>query len=146
MKLSSKSLLAATVGALVLSGCANHGDAPITAKDLEGHRWQLVKIDDQAVKADPRNSTPFLQFSEKMMASGNAGCNDFFGQGELKKNNQFRIEKMSMTMKMCIGDVMDSEFSVQQSLGDWNKVTLKENVLTLKNDVHTLEFKEVAKK
>lgn len=146
MKLSSKSLLAATACALVLSGCANHGDAPITAKDLEGHRWQLVKVDDQAVKPSPRDTKPFLQFGEKMMASGNAGCNDFFGQGELKKKNKFRIEKMSMTMKMCIGDVMDSEFLVQQSLGDWNHMTLKENILTLKNDVHTLEFQEVAQK
>ncbi|MCE7627345.1 META domain-containing protein, partial [Vibrio fluvialis] len=82
---------------------------------------------------------PRLEIGEKMMASGNAGCNNFFGQAELK-DNRLRIEKMGMTMKMCIGDVMDTEQAVSQSLMDWNDVTLTKDTLTLKNDVHTLTF------
>ncbi|MZI95650.1 META domain-containing protein [Vibrio sp. CAIM 722] len=140
MKLSSKSLLAATVSAIVLAGCASHKEKPVTSEDLQSHRWELVKIDDKAVKTDAQSPTPFLQIGDKMTASGNAGCNNFFGQG-LVEDSKFRIEKLALTMKLCLGDVMDSETIVQQSLSEWNKLSLNKNTLTLKNSAHTLTYK-----
>ncbi len=74
-----------------------------------------------------------------MMANGNAGCNNFFGQAELK-DNQFRIEKMGMTMKMCIDDAMNTEQAVSQTLSDWSDITLTKDSLVLKNSNHTLTF------
>ncbi|AMF94288.1 META domain-containing protein [Vibrio fluvialis] len=140
MKLSSKSLLAAMAMPVLLAACASNGDdVQITATDLQHHNWQLTQIDGQDIVKNEHYDAPRLEIGEKMMASGNAGCNNFFGQAELK-DSRLRIEKMGMTMKMCIGDVMDTEQAVSQSLMDWNDVTLTKDTLTLKNDVHTLTF------
>ncbi|EKO4004675.1 META domain-containing protein [Vibrio fluvialis] len=140
MKLSSKSLLAAMAMPVLLAACASNGDdVQITATDLQHHNWQLTQIDGQDIVKNEHYDAPRLEIGEKMMASGNASCNNFFGQAELK-DNRLRIEKMGMTMKMCIGDVMDTEQAVSQSLMDWNDVTLTKDTLTLKNDVHTLTF------
>ncbi|MBY8315838.1 META domain-containing protein [Vibrio fluvialis] len=140
MKLSSKSLLAAMAMPVLLAACASNGDdVQITATDLQHHNWQLTQIDGQDIVKNEHYDAPRLEIGEKMMASGNAGCNNFFGQAELK-DNRLRIEKMGMTMKMCIGDAMDTEQAVSQSLMGWNDVTLTKETLTLKNDVHTLTF------
>lgn len=141
MKLSSKKLLAAISLPVLMTACASNGDnvKQITAQDLQHHNWQLVQIDGKEVTNADKQKAPRLEIGEKMMASGNAGCNNFFGQAELK-DNQFRIEKMGMTMMMCVGDVMDTEQAFSQTLSDWSNITVTKDGLTLKNDVHTLTF------
>lgn len=141
MKLSSKKLLAAISLPVLMTACAGSGDnvKQITAQDLQHHNWQLVQIDGKEVTNADKQKAPRLEIGEKMMASGNAGCNNFFGQAELK-DNQFRIEKMGMTMMMCVGDVMDTEQAFSQTLSDWSDITVTKDGLTLKNDVHTLTF------
>ncbi len=142
MKLSPKTLLAAMTLPVLMTACSSNGDnaQQITAQDLQHHNWELTSIDGQELVLEGRSKAPRLEIGENMMANGNAGCNNFFGQGELK-NNQLRIEKMGMTMKMCIGNMMDVEKTVAQTLSDWSDVTLTTQTLTLKNDVHTLTFK-----
>lgn len=141
MKLISKSLLAAITLPVILTACQSTGDeVQITAQDLQHHNWQLIQVDGKDVVKNERLKTPSLEISEKMIASGNAGCNNFFGQAELK-DNKFRIEKMGKTMKMCIGDIMDTEQAVSQTLQGWSDITLTKDSLVLKNDVHTLIFK-----
>ncbi|NVD06423.1 META domain-containing protein [Vibrio sp. JPW-9-11-11] len=142
MKLSPKTLLAAMTLPWVVTACTSNGDgAPqITAQDLQHHNWELVSIDGTPLELSAKRKAPRLEVGEKMTANGSAGCNNFFGQAELK-DNQFRIEKMGMTMKMCIGDVMDVEQAFSQTLSDWSDMTLTKDTLTLKSDVHTLTFK-----
>ncbi|MCG9577333.1 META domain-containing protein [Vibrio tubiashii] len=142
MKLSPKTLIAAITLPFVVTACASNGDdvKQITAQDLQHHNWELVSIDGEAIVADSHQNPPRLEIGEKMTANGNAGCNNFFGQAELK-DNQFRIEKMGMTMKMCVGDVMDVEQAFGQTLSDWSDMTLTQDTMVLKNDVHTLTFK-----
>ncbi len=76
---------------------------------------------------------------ENLTATGNAGCNNFFGQAELK-DNRLRIEKMGMTMKMCIGDIMNIEKTMSTTLSDWSDITLTQDGLILKNAEHELTF------
>lgn len=142
MKLSPKMLLAAITLPVVVTACASNGDdvKQITAQDLQHHNWELVSIDGKDIVLEGRQQAPRLEVGEKMTANGNAGCNNFFGQAELK-DNQFRIEKMGMTMKMCVGDVMDVEQAFSQTLSDWSEMTLTNDSMVLKNDVHTLTFK-----
>ncbi|MEF1290631.1 META domain-containing protein [Vibrio sp. M260118] len=142
MKLSPKTLLAAITLPLVVTACVTNGDdsTQITAQDLQHHNWELVSIDGTDLVLEERQNPPRLEVGEKMTANGNAGCNNFFGQAELK-DNQFRIEKMGMTMKMCVGDVMDIEQAFSQTLSDWSDMTLTKDTMTLKNDNHTLTFK-----
>jgi len=142
MKLSPKMLLATITLPVVVTACASNGDdvKQITAQDLQHHNWELVSIDGKDIVLEGRQKAPRLEVGEKMTANGNAGCNNFFGQAELK-DNQFRIEKMGMTMKMCVGDVMDVEQAFSQTLSDWSDMTLTNDSMVLKNDVHTLTFK-----
>ncbi|MDE1513740.1 MULTISPECIES: META domain-containing protein [Vibrio] len=140
MNFSSKSLLAAITLPVLISACAsNNNHQQITVQDLQHHNWQLVQIDGKDVTKDEQHQAPRLEIGEQMMASGNAGCNNFFGKAELK-DNQFRIEKMGMTMKMCLPEMMDTEQMVSKTLSDWSTITLTNQTLTLKNDVHTLTF------
>ncbi|MDA0127759.1 META domain-containing protein [Vibrio sp. MarTm2] len=142
MKFSPKTFLAAVSLPFLMTACASNSDdiKQISANDLLHHNWVLVSVDGNEVKTEGRQQSPNLEIGEKMMANGNAGCNNFFGQAELK-DNQFRVEKMGMTMKMCVGDIMDIEQAFSQTLSDWSTISLTKENLTLKNDVHTLTFK-----
>ena len=105
MKFSLKTLVSALSLPLLMTACASNGDnvQTITPTDLQHHNWELVQIDGKAIQVEEGERAPNLEVGEKMTANGNAGCNTYFGQAELK-DNQFRIEKMGMTMKMCMGE------------------------------------------
>ncbi len=141
MKLSLKTLVAAISLPVLITACASNGDnvKQITAQDLQHHNWELVQIDGKDIQLTERQKAPRLEIGENLTANGNAGCNNFFGQAELK-NNQLRIEKMGMTMKMCIGDIMNIEQAMSATLSDWSDVTLTNDGLVLKNSEHELTF------
>ncbi|WP_050925107.1 META domain-containing protein [Vibrio harveyi] len=140
MKLSLKTLVAAISLPVLMNACASNGDnvKEITAQDLQHHNWQLVQIDGKNIAAEERQA-PRLEIGENLTANGNAGCNNFFGQAELK-DNQLRIEKMGMTMKMCMEDQMKIEKVISETLSDWSDITLTNDGLVLKNADHELTF------
>ncbi|EKO3832130.1 META domain-containing protein [Vibrio harveyi] len=140
MKLSLKTLVAAISLPVLMTACASNGDnvKEITAQDLQHHNWQLVQIDGKNIAAEERQA-PRLEIGENLTANGNAGCNNFFGQAELK-DNQLRIEKMGMTMKMCMEDQMKIEKVMSETLSDWSDITLTNGGLVLKNADHELTF------
>ncbi len=140
MKLSLKTLVAAISLPVLMTACASNGDnvKEITAQDLQHHNWQLVQIDGKNIAAGERQA-PRLEIGENLTANGNAGCNNFFGQAELK-DNQLRIEKMGMTMKMCMEDQMKIEKVMSETLSDWSDITLTNEGLVLKNADHELTF------
>ncbi|MFN1550123.1 META domain-containing protein [Vibrio natriegens] len=141
MKLSLKTLVAAISLPVLMTACASNGDnvKKITAQDLQHHNWELVQIDGKNIELSERQKAPRLEIGENLTANGNAGCNNFFGQAELK-DNQLRIEKMGMTMKMCIDDIMNVEQAMSSTLSDWSDITLTKDGLVLKNSEHELTF------
>lgn len=140
MKLSSKSLLAAITLPVLLTACQSNGESmELTATDFQHHNWELVQIDGQDINLDSKEVAPRLEIGENMTANGNAGCNNFFGQAELK-NNQLRIDKMGMTMKMCPDAAMEVEQAMSNTLMEWSDVTLTKDQMILTNGIHTLTF------
>ncbi|HHF0507839.1 TPA: META domain-containing protein [Vibrio antiquarius] len=141
MKLSLKTLVTAISLPVLMTACASIGDnvKEITAQDLQHHNWELVQIDGKNIELKERQQAPRLEIGENLTANGNAGCNNFFGQAELK-NNQLRIEKMGMTMKMCMDDQMKIEQAMSETLTEWSDITLTKEGLMLKNDDHELTF------
>ena len=136
-----KNQLAVLTLPFALAACSSTGDlAQVSADDLQHHSWTLTKIDSEVLVTPSLMQAPNLEIGEKLTANGNAGCNNFFGQGELK-NNQFRITGMGMTMKMCMGEAMKTEATFAQSLAEWNDIILTKETLVLKNGTHTLTFK-----
>lgn len=141
MKLSLKTLLAAISLPVLMTACASNGDnmKQITAQDLQHHNWELVQIDGKNIELTENQQAPRLEIGENLTANGNAGCNSFFGQAELK-NNQLRVDKMGMTMRMCIGDLMNIEKAMSATLTEWSDITLTKDGLVLKNSEHELTF------
>ena len=92
MKFSPKTLLVAASLPFIVTACASNGGGvkKVTAQDLQHHNWELVSIDGEQIPSNEQQKRPRLEIGEKLMANGNAGCNNFFGQAELK-NHQFRI-------------------------------------------------------
>ncbi|EGQ7652044.1 heat-shock protein HslJ [Vibrio parahaemolyticus] len=141
MKLSLKTLVTAISLPVLMTACASNGDdvKEITAQDLQHHNWELVQVDGENIVLDENQKAARLEIGENLTANGNAGCNNFFGQAELK-NNQLRIEKMGMTMKMCMEDQMKIENAMTQTLSNWSDITLTKDGLVLKNADHELTF------
>ncbi len=146
MKLSLKTLIAVITLPVLMTACASNGDnmkemtmKEITAQELQHHNWELVQIDGKDIQLSERQKAPRLEIGENLNATGNTGCNNFFGQAELK-DNQLRIEKMRMTMKMCIGDIMKIEQAMSATLSDWSDMTVTKDGLVLKNSEHELTF------
>ena len=141
MKLSLKTLVTAISLPVLMTACASNGDdvKEITAQDLQHHNWELVQVDGKNIVLDEHQKAARLEIGENLTANGNAGCNNFFGQAELK-NNQLRIEKMGMTMKMCMEDQMKIENAMTQTLSNWSDITLTKDGLVLKNADHELTF------
>ncbi|EHR6001574.1 META domain-containing protein [Vibrio parahaemolyticus] len=141
MKRSLKTLVTAISLPVLMTACASNGDdvKEITAQDLQHHNWELVQVDGKNIVLDENQKAARLEIGENLTANGNAGCNNFFGQAELK-NNQLRIEKMGMTMKMCMEDQMKIENAMTQTLSNWSDITLTKDGLVLKNADHELTF------
>lgn len=141
MKLSLKTLVTAISLPVLMTACASNGDdvKEITAQDLQHHNWELVQVDGKNIVLDEHQKAARLEIGENLTANGNAGCNNFFGQAELK-NNQLRIEKMGMTMKMCMEDQMKIENAMTQTLSNWSDITLTKDGLVLKSADHELTF------
>ncbi|MDW1776364.1 META domain-containing protein [Vibrio sp. Vb2175] len=141
MKLSLKTLVTAISLPVLMTACASNGDdvKEITAQDLQHHNWELVQVDGKNIVLDEHQKAARLEIGENLTANGNAGCNNFFGQAELK-NNQLRIEKMGMTMKMCMEDQIKIENAMTQTLSNWSDITLTKDGLVLKSADHELTF------
>ncbi|RYU71158.1 META domain-containing protein [Aliivibrio finisterrensis] len=140
-----KKLLVAVSLPVLMAACASNGDntadAQVSADMLQHHNWQLTQVDGKDVTvSEEEMEAPRLEIGEKMTANGNAGCNNFFGQAELNAEGQFRIEKMGMTMKMCMGDVMTTEQVMSSTLSTWSDITLTKENLILKGQDHELTF------
>ena len=96
----------------------------VTQGDLQHHRWVLEALNGQ--KIDPgilNNVIPELEIGEQMMASGNSGCNRFFGQAVLRET-LFIIDKVATTRMMCPLAQIEMERLLLQLLGQESTITI----------------------
>lgn len=112
----------------------------VSANTLQHHHWILQKIDGKELVVSVNAKAPTIEIGENMTANGHAGCNNYFGQGELR-DGKFRIETMGMTRKMCPENSMKLEQAMTATLSDWTEISMTKETLTLSNNVHTLTFK-----
>lgn len=86
-------------------GCSSTGT--VTSEQLKYTKWQLSRVDGLAI---PASYSASLSFIEALQVNGFAGCNKFFGEGQLD-DNHLTVNKLGMTRKSC-GDELD-EFEQQ---------------------------------
>ncbi|WP_428196094.1 META domain-containing protein [Aliivibrio kagoshimensis] len=138
-----KKLIIAASLPLFMAACGSTADEKqiqVSAEALQHHHWILTKIDGEAISTPDKFAAPDLEIGENFSANGKAGCNNFFGQAELNDKGQFRIERMGMSMKACLGDVMKTEQVVTSTLSDWSDISLTKESLTLQGEQHQLTF------
>ncbi|MBD1556438.1 META domain-containing protein [Vibrio sp. S9_S30] len=141
MELRMKKQLALIALPVILAACTSNGDASVVTKeDLQHHHWILAQVDGQDYVQPERGTPPSIEVGEEMTVNGFAGCNGYFGQGELK-DGRFRVDGMGMTMMMCSDEMMNIEQVMSDTLSEWSDITLTDNTLTLKNNKHQVTFK-----
>jgi heat shock protein HslJ len=115
----------------------------VTHGDLQHHRWVLVAVDGEPVDAEKLNCViPELEIGEQLMASGNAGCNRFFGQVELREERLI-IENAGTTRMMCPPAQNELERLFLQLLGQESTVTIDaERNLLLETNETRLNFRQ----
>ncbi len=125
---------------IFLVACSNESNVnaqesmqSITLEEI-GKEWKLVSIDNNST-----DITSTLNIDNQAQAKGNLACNNFFGTIELQEN-KFRIAKMGSTRRMCEPEVNDVEMTVSSTLASWSEVQLTEQMLTIKDDQHTLIY------
>lgn len=76
-------------------GCTTTGK--VTSEQLKYTQWQLITVNGLSIPVSYRVS---MHFIEALQVNGFAGCNRFFGEGDLN-NNQLVVNKLGMTRKSC---------------------------------------------
>lgn len=126
------------VSVLTLSACTS--DAPIEPKQVKFEQlqqdWDLTHIDNIRLATVIDAS---LKIGKDGKASGNLGCNNFFGVAEFN-NNKIRINNMGSTRKMCDELKNSVELDVEQVLNDWATVMLDKTTLIISNQKHSLTY------
>tara|TARA_R110001583_G_scaffold6499_3_gene32866 strand:- start:12866 stop:13300 length:435 start_codon:yes stop_codon:yes gene_type:complete len=100
------------------------------------HHWKLTHIDNIQLATIINSS---LKIDSNNKATGNLGCNQFFGEVEFS-DNKLRIGKMGNTRKMCEPLKNNVEMDVSQVLSNWAKVMLDDKTLIISNRKHSLTY------
>lgn len=100
-------------------------------------QWLLVGIDGQPVGIGISST---LTVSAANKATGNLGCNYFFGALQLQ-DSRLKIDKMGSTRKMCQGKADETEIIVSAVLTNWSELLLNNNEMTLIGKSHRLNYK-----
>ncbi|WP_181388377.1 META domain-containing protein [Vibrio albus] len=134
-------LMPVILGACTYSSTtASNNTTTISEAALQHHNWTLIQVDNHKLTDLQIKEKPNLEIGENMRATGFAGCNHFFGQSILREN-QFKIEKMAISQKMCFGQVMGIENILSDTLTQYSTIILYEDYLKLHNGTHQLIFK-----
>ncbi|HRD54004.1 MAG TPA: copper resistance protein NlpE N-terminal domain-containing protein [Flavobacteriales bacterium] len=97
---------------------------------LEGPRWVLVELMGKAVDAKSNPKEAFITFDAKeKRATGNAGCNSFFGGYESDANGRLRFDKLGMTMMACMDPNREAEFT--KAIEQVDNYTMADSTLLL---------------
>lgn len=94
------------------------------------------------VKAEKPITLDFDQENKKL--SGNAGCNQYFGNYTLD-DNHLKAGPMGSTMMFCGEEIMDQEVRFLSLFEEGMEVSKKYDLLILKNKNNQLTFKSIQK-
>lgn len=141
MTLRIKPLFITLALPLFLAACTSttQNNASFDVSQLSNQTWKLSSINGQDLALNEHAKAPTLELNDTLKANGNAGCNLYFGQAELKEG-QLRIEQMGMTMMMCQEPSMQIEQTFSHALAQWNQVTINGQQLTLTTKDNVLVF------
>ncbi|WP_372763121.1 META domain-containing protein [Pseudoalteromonas sp.] len=114
-------------------GCTSTGT--VTSEQLKHTQWQLSRVDGLAI---PPSFNASIGFIEALQVNGFAGCNKFFGEGELD-DSKLTVNKLGMTRKSCGAQLDKFEQQLLQALKQGSTVKMQNQRLLLQAK-KTFEF------
>ncbi|MEJ6475797.1 META domain-containing protein [Pseudoalteromonas piscicida] len=119
---------------IALSGCVSTGK--VDTNVLKYSAWQLQSINGQNVaqlniESSVASMPIELRFIDALQVNGFAGCNRFFGEGEVIEG-QLKVKNLGMTRKYCGEEVAKVEAQLINQLQIGVALDLVANQLTLK--------------
>jgi len=110
---------------------------PTTHAELIGTYWKLVDIQGEVVRTpEGMKEAHIILASEESRAHGNAGCNNFFGQFQVK-DDSLTFSAMGSTMMAC-PEGMDTEQAFLTALGSSKRYRISGLFLELLDEDDTL--------
>ncbi|ENY72356.1 META domain-containing protein [Aeromonas diversa] len=107
--------------------------------DLMHHHWVLESLDGRPVQAE-RGQEPDLEIGENFTVNGIAGCNRYFGMGNLEAG-RFWVTSMGNTEMACLEPLGEIEQAVLLTLQEGASLTLTPEALHLAGKRHTLRYR-----
>ncbi|MBR8844866.1 META domain-containing protein [Pseudoalteromonas sp. JC3] len=123
------------IGAIMaLSGCISTGKVDTEA--LKYSAWQLQSINGQHITqlqsdAGLGGKPIDIRFIDALQVNGFAGCNRFFGEGEIVEG-QLKVKNLGMTRKYCGEEIAQVESQLINQLQIGVLLEVNANKLTLK--------------
>ncbi|TMN35382.1 META domain-containing protein [Pseudoalteromonas sp. S2755] len=123
------------IGAIMaLSGCISTGKVDTEA--LKYSAWQLQSINGQNIAqlqsdAGLGEKPIDIRFIDALQVNGFAGCNRFFGEGEIVEG-QLKVKNLGMTRKYCGEEIAQVESQLINQLQIGVLLEVNANKLTLK--------------
>ena len=134
-----KKLTCLALGIALLAGCAQSASDALSAKDLEHRRYVLESVDGKPLTASQRQLD--ISFGENLHVAGSM-CNRFMGQGKLD-GNVLKVDGMASTRMLCAEPELNQlDNLIGELLTTGATVAVKPQSLTLKNQQHTLVYKQ----
>jgi heat shock protein HslJ len=136
-------LVAALVVAIVLAACAAPTQPNSSAEQpsLSGTTWTLTELNG-AVPLP--GHVPTLEFGTDGQATGNSGCNQYFGSYTVN-DDTLNFGQLGSTMMGCEEPVMQQEMIFLETLGTSAIFTINGDTLTITTAADaTLVFTKVA--
>lgn len=130
-QLVSSSMKLAAIPMLIIGlcvGCTSTGT--VTTEQLKYTQWQLSKVDGLAIPASYNASMSFI---EALQVNGFAGCNKFFGEGELEKSS-LTVSKLGMTRKSCGEELDEFEQQLLEALKQGAELKMQDQQLVMQGE------------
>jgi putative lipoprotein len=104
-----------------------------SAAPLQGTRWKLVHLGDQAVEvADPKREPHLILQAEPLQVGGYGGCNRLSGEYELE-DDRLHFGALATTMRACV-DGMDIEAGFHAALEKTRTFAIEGQSLELRDE------------
>ncbi|WP_284438293.1 META domain-containing protein [Pseudoalteromonas arabiensis] len=104
----------------------------MSSEHLKYTQWQLSKINGLSI---PVSQSASMRFIEAMQINGFAGCNKFFGEGQLVEDT-LKVNKLGMTRKSCGEKVDELEQKLLMTLKQGAAISLNDEKLVLQGEHH----------
>ncbi len=122
---------------LLLSACSS--TPSLDPQALQHHHWELSTLDGEPVISN-RDNRPDLEIGEHFTVNGIAGCNRYFGQGNLDED-RFWVSSLGNTAMACPPPLDRVEQAVLTTLAQGAILHGTPAALVLQGQRHRLEYR-----